>query len=168
MAWINSDDVYYQGAFSIAAEIFTSFPEVNWMTGSISYIDEMDRFVKAYGANRWSRLNLFTRNYGWIQQESTFWRSRLWEDAGSQFNENYTLAADFELWMRFFRKEKLYTTEALLGAFRVRKENQKSRECLNDYMRELQDIIEQEKLSSEEIKKIKFLQHLLSFFQRFK
>lgn len=59
-------------------------------------------------------------NFSFIQQESTFWSRELWKEAGGKLNEQYKIAADFDLWMRFFNIEKMYCTEIPLGAFRVR------------------------------------------------
>ena len=38
-AWINSDDVYFDNALQVAADIFTQIPEVDWITGRCGYID---------------------------------------------------------------------------------------------------------------------------------
>src|SRR5688572_14472090 len=32
MGWINSDDAYVPGSFSIVGEIFGRFPEIEWLT----------------------------------------------------------------------------------------------------------------------------------------
>src|SRR5262249_16949069 len=53
-----------------------------------------------------------------IQQESTFWRRSLWEAAGGKLNTDLRLAADFELWARFFQHADLWSISAPLGAFR--------------------------------------------------
>lgn len=166
MAWINSDDIYHSNAFFVVAEIFIKFPHVQWLTSTISFIDEKDRMVKAYTTKQWSRYNLFTGNYGWIQQESTFWKKELWKESGSSLNTNYHLAADFELWVRFFRTQQLFTTEALLGAFRVRKKDQKTVELLDEYMKELHEILETEPLSADDQSKLKFIRWYEKYIQK--
>jgi glycosyltransferase involved in cell wall biosynthesis len=159
MAWINSDDIYHPNSFFVVEELFKEFPKVKWLTGNISFVDEEDRMVKAYSTKRWSKLKVLNGDYGWIQQESTFWKRSLWEKSGGTLNFNYSLAADFELWMRFFRSEYLYTVETLLGAFRVRKENQKTLESLDEYLKELHQIIASEILSEEDKKKINYIRY---------
>ena len=39
-AWINSDDIYLPGAFNIIARSFIKYPEIKWIKGITSYIDE--------------------------------------------------------------------------------------------------------------------------------
>jgi glycosyltransferase involved in cell wall biosynthesis len=157
MAWLNSDDVYHHKSLFTVAEIFKKFEQVKWLTSNISFIDQSDRLVRAYSTRSWSRLNLFGKDVVWIQQESTFWKRELWEKAGSSLNMKYSLAADFELWVRFFRTEQLYTIESLLGAFRVREKDQKTVELLDEYLIEMKSILGNEKLSKDDEKKLKYI-----------
>lgn len=89
MAWLNSDDMYFPGAFSVVGEIFTQFPEVEWLTTTQPAAwNEQGQNVGAGNMVGYSKP-LFLRgahgpargNYvrGSIQQESTFWRRSLWE-----------------------------------------------------------------------------------------
>lgn len=128
MAWINSDDKYTPWAFSVVAEIFASFPDIEWLTTAYplvwdrhgravecNYRGGFDRCAFMRGANlprgRW-------HGGAFIQQESTFWRRSLWERAGATI-DNSTIAGDFELWARFFGHAELHTVKAPLAGFRV-------------------------------------------------
>ncbi|MFT4800821.1 MAG: glycosyltransferase involved in cell wall biosynthesis [Flavobacteriaceae bacterium] len=144
MAWINSDDMYANGSFSIVSEVFSNFKQVNWLLGIPSAYDELGRTIKVDRFKRWSKFNYYTHDYEWIQQESVFWRRSLWEDSGSKINSNLKFAGDLELWMRFFRLEKLYTIDALLSGFRVRSSNQLSLEHLEDYHAEAKKLLKTE------------------------
>jgi hypothetical protein len=79
-----------------------------------------------------------------LQQESTFFKSKLWKNAGSNFNHNYKLAADFELWVRFFKYSDIKCINKLLGGFRVHS-NQKSSLHYDKYLDEVKEIISNEK-----------------------
>jgi len=128
MCWINSDDVLWEGSLFYVAEVFKSKMKIQWLQGYPSVIDENGKLVSqrdpVYSKYHFY-LFRYIRNFSFIQQESTFWSRRLWEKAGSSLNLDLSLAADFELWMRFFEIEKLYCTKQQLGAFRIR-EGQKS------------------------------------------
>lgn len=145
MAWINSDDIYHPKAFFTVAEILSKYSDIHWLTGNPSFIDDMGRITYCTLAHRWCRSKLliekFTTN---LQQESTFWRRSLWEKTGAAFDTAWLYAADFALWVKFSRFAKLYTTEAMLGAFRQRGENQKTIEKWNDYQNEVKQIIKKE------------------------
>jgi glycosyltransferase involved in cell wall biosynthesis len=143
MAWINSDDLYHPKAFFTVAEIF-NFNEVNWLQGIPSTFDEFGRTVAVNAIKRWSKLDYYLGNFKWIQQESVFWRRSLWEVSGERVDVEMKYAGDLELWLRFFRYEKLFVTNALLGGFRERSENQLSLDFLDFYIEEGQAKIEEE------------------------
>ena len=69
-----------------------------------------------------SALNVYdilSGRYLGIQQESVFWRRGLWERAGGRLDQSLTCAADFDLWLRFYRLAPLCHVQTLLGGFRV-------------------------------------------------
>jgi glycosyltransferase involved in cell wall biosynthesis len=165
MAWLNSDDLYHPKALFIVAELF-SFKGLNWIQGIPSTFDEQGRTVAVSEFKRWSKLDYYLGNFEWIQQESTFWRRSLWETSGSKLATDLKYAGDLELWLRFFRYEKLFVTQALLGGFRQRSKNQLSLDFLDLYIKEAKEKIQyevennipvEEKKLIEEIKKYNVL-----------
>jgi glycosyltransferase involved in cell wall biosynthesis len=144
MAWLNSDDIYFNDTFSKISEIFVLFPEVKWLQGLPTCIDERGRVVSVSDLKVWSKYDYYLKNYGWIQQESVFWRRELWNKSGGQLSLNYKYAGDLELWTRFFRYENLYSARFPLSAFRYRSSNQLSSNHLYDYYSEANIIIDTE------------------------
>jgi glycosyltransferase involved in cell wall biosynthesis len=144
MAWINSDDMYYKGSFSIVSEIFLNFKDINWIMGIPSFYDELGRTVHVSNFKRWSKFNYYTKDYQWIQQESVFWRRDLWEKVEGRINTNIKLAGDLDLWLQFFRYDKLYTLNALLSGFRIRSKDQLSLDFQEEYGLEAEDLIDKE------------------------
>ena len=128
MAWLNSDDKYTPWTLSVVAEIFSSFPEIDWLTsvhpvswnqhGQAVAVD----FTGGFSRHSFVRGSNFPAkgSYGrrWIQQESTFWRRSLWDRAGGRLDTGLHMAADFELWARFYDHAELFGAQALLGGFR--------------------------------------------------
>lgn len=121
MAWINSDDMYMPWTLKTVAEIFTIFPEVDWIVGLNSFIrnDGIFRCEKFYK----NIYDYLIGDFQWIQQESVFWRRSLWEKAGGFINEDMKLMVDGELWCRFFRHAKLYQVNTVLAGYRSHGEN---------------------------------------------
>jgi hypothetical protein len=127
MAWINSDDKYCPWAFQVVAAIFSSVPEVEWLTTSTRlFWNEKGELARASYAPGFART-WFYRGWhlgnqpgfkGWIQQESTFWRRSLWEKAGGRVDDSLQYAGDFELWARFWQYADLVTTACPLGGYR--------------------------------------------------
>lgn len=152
MAWLNSDDVYMPRSLFTVAEIFKMNPLTQWITGFPSWCNEkgfhlaempLTEESKPYWAkrydlyqkySRWSSIRYLGGDFLAIQQESTFWKRELWEKAGGQINTSYQLAADTELWCRFFRHEELYSVNSILAAFRLGSENQLTKTRREEYL----------------------------------
>lgn len=150
MAWINSDDKYTPSAFSVVRDVFTQFPEIQWLTTmqplGWDAIGQATSINFSGGFNRTSFLkggNLPTKGSFqryFIQQESTFWRRTLWEQTGGRLDTTLHLAADFELWARFYQHSDLYGVLAPLGGFRSHG-NQRSVLHANQYLSEAEMVL---------------------------
>ena len=140
MGYLNSDDTLLPGALGTVAEIFTRFPEIEWITGSHTAIDSQGRPVAVTLPEVWSRWHTISRKiHRFIPQESTFWRRSLWERAGGGLDESYPLAADYELWTRFATHAQLHTVFAPLGCFRF-VEGQRSVAQRDGYMDDVERV----------------------------
>jgi glycosyltransferase involved in cell wall biosynthesis len=171
MAWINADDILHRRSLRTVGELFTAFPDVDWIQGRPTWIDSVGRIINATGSlKRWSRFDYYLGNYRWIQQESTFWRRRLWRQAGGYVSADLNYAGDLELWARFFRHAYLYSTDAVLGAFRYRS-GQLSENRFGEYVQEAQRILRRERnrLSTEDrtvLRRMQWLDRLCSLASR--
>ncbi|BDX00675.1 glycosyltransferase [Maricaulis maris] len=143
MGWINSDDILLPGCLSIVGRIFATYPEVSWITGLPTTCDLTSKLTYVGPTKHWSRLRFLAGDHLWIQQESTFWRRSLWDEAGGLLDTRFKVANDFELWSRFFRHADLHTVESMLGCFRVR-EGQRSDVDRARYMREVDTVLKRE------------------------
>jgi glycosyltransferase involved in cell wall biosynthesis len=143
LAWINSDDVYFDNAFHTVADIFTQIPKVDWITGRCGYIDRTGnktRTSKKKIYNRELLRNGFYRSpYSYVvNQNVVFWRKSLWEKVGG-CDKNYRAAGDFVLWMKFSEHAKLYFFDFIFSAFR-KHENQITT-SLNSYKKEVESSV---------------------------
>jgi hypothetical protein len=122
MAWINSDDMYTPWAFRCVAQIFDKFPEVDWIVGFCGYWNQDGFMTHAYRKPK-NIYDYLSGSYGWIQQESVFWRRSLWDRAGGYIDEDYKLMVDGELWTRFFRHAELVSLDCILSGYRYHPTN---------------------------------------------
>lgn len=146
MAWINSDDVLWDGALAYVASAFSSDRAVHWLQGLPSVINEQGEVVyqrKPVFSKFFFYFRMHEHSFAFVQQESTFWSRKLWDKAGGSVDLKYSLAADFDLWMRFFEFETLYCTNRQLAAFRLRHDQQSSDRRL--YLHEANKSVEQHK-----------------------
>jgi glycosyltransferase involved in cell wall biosynthesis len=127
LAWINSDDMYYPWAFKTVSSIMSAFPQIEWLTtlypGSLDYHGFFKglRSIPGYSQEAFldgCYLPSGRKAFGWIQQESTFWKRSLWEKVGGHIRTEYSLAGDFDLWARFFLHADLYGTKSPISGFR--------------------------------------------------
>lgn len=153
MGWINSDDILHRKSLFLIQEAFEQ-EKVKWIQGTNTLIDETGRIFNIQIPFNTHRFNFLLnqhlnknmtslKSFGTIQQESTFWKRSLWNDSGGYMDTEYKLAGDFELWMRFFRRESLYNVSGLIGGFRLR-QNQASHNFNSKYVDETKIIIQRE------------------------
>lgn len=117
LAWLNSDDMYLPWTFRTVAEIFASLPQAEWLVGQNSWWDAEGRQIAVKRVHR-NVFNYLAGDYGWIQQESSFWRRSLWEKAGGALDERFRFQIDGELWCRFFRHAEPWHADPVLAGFR--------------------------------------------------
>lgn len=146
MAWLNGDDVYCPWTLALVGHIFANFPEVDWIVGSPSYMNVQgvctrvsgvtaSAYPREYISNGWYRPALA----GYLQQESMFWRKRLWDRVGG-LDLSLSYAADFDLWRRFAAHAELVAVAVPLALFRHRPGEQRSSRGAEQYEAEVSHI----------------------------
>ncbi len=148
MAWLNSDDKYVPWAFSTVADVMQSLPQVEWLTSTFHlFWDEQGQAVSCEAHPGFSRelvlrggtlLGSGWPSWAFMQQESTFWRRSLWERTGGRVDTGYSLAADFDLWMRFAGQAQVYSLPVPLAGFR-RHGQQKTARQMETYLHEARE-----------------------------
>ena len=103
MGWISATDQLHIGGLAVAGSVLRDLPDVEWITGRPTCINEEGMTVEVVSLPRWSRMRFLAGFNRYIQQESTFWRRSLWDKAGGYVDASRRMASDFDLWVRFFR-----------------------------------------------------------------
>ncbi len=143
--WLNADDILMPWTFSVVREVFDRFPDVDWITGSPSFLSDQGQLTRVY-----SKLPAYPRQFiangwfsktlgGYLQQESMFWRRGLWDKVGG-LDLKYALAGDFDLWTKFARHADLVPVDVPLAAFRERPGEQRSSASEDRYQQEVKQI----------------------------
>lgn len=144
MGWLNSDDMLYSAGLWTIAEVFSNFKEIEWLHGRPILYDEKDIAFHVGPLKKWTKYHFYAGQFKWIQQESTFWKRSLWNKVGGAMNTSLRYAGDFDLWLRFFRHAKMYSTTGLIAGFRFRKDGQLSQKFLKEYLQEVEDCLSEE------------------------
>lgn len=146
MTWINSDDVLGRDCFFQVQRAFSTNLGCNWLTGKLNHIDANGNTTyEIPEVPKYSRFRYLCNDFHrpFIQQEGTFWKRSLWYQAGGCMQRDLYLAGDLELWVRFFRYERLFVIDHKLGSYRLHG-NQKAQLFFKEYMEEAKGIIERE------------------------
>jgi glycosyltransferase involved in cell wall biosynthesis len=105
LSYLNSDDLYFPGAFQRVVEAFARDPAADFVYGDGDVIDQT-------GARQWEWLSrpynhavmtsyhfLWNDFTNYIMQQATFWRRRVRERIGD-FDPTFHFAIDAEYWIR--------------------------------------------------------------------
>ncbi|MGC8660443.1 MAG: glycosyltransferase family 2 protein, partial [Desulfomonilaceae bacterium] len=120
IAWINSDDIYYPGAFERVRKIFEQYPDVDVIYGLSNFIDEHDNVTEPFPTEPWNYRRLFDECY--ICQPGAFFRRRLIEQFGP-LDPELMFCLDYELWLRFGKSARFFYLEELLAGSRMYSSN---------------------------------------------
>ena len=146
MAYLNSDDLYFPWTLRVVGEIFSTFPEVEWLTTSCTSATPPEaQFPIIFNRYNRSRRRFFEtrgkllRQRSFLQQEATFWRRSLWEKVGARLDTNLKYAGDFELWSRFYEHTSPVTVHIPLAIFRIH--NEQKTASLDQYITEAETVL---------------------------
>ncbi len=168
-AWINSDDIYLPGAFNAIATTFEAMPDVLWLKGISSLIDDQGALFRpgfCYIYNQdWIKKGIYGQHSYFIAQDAVFWRQSLWQKVGP-LNSQLKLAGDYDLWIKMSTVTPLWSINFPVSCFRKR-DGQLSKN-IQAYKQEQQQVIPQTTFSNFPIRLFFSLQSRLDpYFQPF-
>lgn len=97
--WLNSDDLFEPGTLAEVGDYFARNPEVDFVYGNSTWIDDRGSVIKPKREHGFSRF-IWMYDHNFIPQPSAFWRRRLYEKVGG-LDPQFDLAMDADLWIRF-------------------------------------------------------------------
>lgn len=120
VGWVNSDDMYVEGAFRHVVEAFADHPDCVLVHGNRIMLDAASRVCG------WTALPSFDpESSGFnVCSETAFWRLSGGTDA--PLRDELRFAMDLELFCRFYKVGKFFKTDAYLGYFRCHGDNKTS------------------------------------------
>ncbi|MCM0019861.1 MAG: glycosyltransferase [Tagaea sp.] len=127
LGWLNADDLHMPWSLATLARLFADLPDMDWVTSRVPVVFRADGLpiladeIPGIGPAQF-RAGAAVPGAPWrrahgVQQESTFFRRRLWEKAGG-FDPACGLAGDFALWCRFAARAELHYVNVPLAGFR--------------------------------------------------
>ena len=120
IGWLNSDDIYYDGALAAVLDYFKAHPEVDILYGDAHHIDAEDRIIEPYYTEDWDYERL--QDICFICQPSVFFRRRLVDRVGL-LDDRLQYCMDYEYWLRIGRTTPFARMDRFLAGSRMYEEN---------------------------------------------
>lgn len=143
MTWINSDDIFMEGAFRIVKKMFTDYPIIKWIGSPQYVIDRAGNKIlerQVVTPTRVIREGLCDgKHWYMLQQEGTFFKKSLWFKAKHAL-DGYKVAGDWSLWCEMSKHADFYLSEIPLGAF-CNRDGQLSADNYKEYMSEIESAL---------------------------
>lgn len=138
LAYLGHGDLLSPSAFRHLADIAKLRPDISWFTGAAAVLDQNGDWSHLSPRPESHSLVNFLENKFFVQAEGTFFSEETFWSVGG-FNEEVSVAFDFDLWLRLLRKTPLHFLTTTTGAFSLH-EGQLS-ENMNDYLAEAQSLV---------------------------
>jgi hypothetical protein len=117
VAWVNSDDFYYPGAFAAAVDAFKTSPDLGFLYGRGNRVAESGAIIREFEATRPFDLEALVYGIDYILQPTTFMRRQALHEVGP-FDPELHYAFDWELWMRLGKRFPARMIDWLIAAGR--------------------------------------------------
>ncbi|PLK44030.1 glycosyltransferase family 2 protein [Emticicia sp. TH156] len=115
IAWINSDDVYCEGAFHTVADYFKNYPDCMWVAGSELFMNqEGQTYIRKHpNTSRWLEKNAMMSLY----QPNVFLRRSVLTTIGF-LREDFHMTMDLEWYSRIAQKYPVHIIDKDIAKFR--------------------------------------------------
>ncbi len=123
IAWLNTDDLYDEGALLTAGRYFADHPKCMWVYGRCTIIDhtgkEIRKWVTAYKnifCRRYSYNSLLAQNF--ISQMGVFFRRKVLQETG-ELDVSLRNGMDYDFWLRLGKLYRPAFIDQNFGKFRL-------------------------------------------------
>ena len=124
VAWQNSDDIYYPGAFHNLAATAAKYPQASLIIGDMMLIDENDRPLRDIRYVKPSYRALLAEGM-LLANQATFWRRNVQEQVGL-LNEGFHCSFDYDWFLRLAQHAEGVHVDRIWGALRLHGESKTS------------------------------------------
>lgn len=120
IAWLNSDDYYFPGAFDNVAKCYADNPDASFYFGDGEIVNEKGKRQSTFFPRRKVIFNKKSLRYGvdYIQQPSTFMNGKFLKQVG-YLNESLYWVMDYDLWIKLAQLAPPVVIPATISAARA-------------------------------------------------
>ena len=124
MAWLNSDDIYHDGAIREMVSVFQENPDLGLLYSDLDIIDVEGRTIGKFNTKQSSYRRLMRGGVN-IPQPAAFWRRSIWERTGP-LDISFYFAMDYDLWVRIAKIAPVKYVPFSWASFRLHEEGKTS------------------------------------------
>jgi glycosyltransferase involved in cell wall biosynthesis len=124
LAYLNSDDVYFQNTFSEVAKAFSKKPKMEWAIGNSLEINEKDQVVQTPWVLTPDYYSILLWKAAAFSQAASFWRRKPYFEVG-EIDSSFRYCMDYDLYVRLAKRSKPGKINHFLASVRIHK-NQKT------------------------------------------
>jgi len=121
--WADADNTYAPGALAGLAKVLQMFPDIDWVRGYSSTIDEYGNLLRrkqtAVYRQDWLQLGIYGMEAYFVQADTVFFSAKLWKKVGPIPSE-YKRAGDHWLWMEMAKHTPLWCVNLQTTNYRKR------------------------------------------------
>lgn len=117
VAWQNSDDIFYPGAFSTIAKAATDLHDADLIIGNINLIDSDDFILREMKYVRPTYRALLAEGMV-LTNQAAFWRRGVHKELG-YLDETLDCGFDYEWFLRLLHDHRAVHIDALMGGLRL-------------------------------------------------
>ncbi len=121
--WADADNTYAPGALANLAAVITAFPEIQWLRGYSSTMDEAGKRLRlkhtAVYRQDWLQEGIYGMESYFVQADTVFFSASLWKKTGP-IPEEYKRAGDHWLWMQMAKHAPLWAVNLHTTNYRKR------------------------------------------------
>ena len=158
IGWLNSDDIYCEGAFEHVVNAWKEYPNSMWLVGNQLKKFELTGKTYQMPFHQISYKSI-SKNCDILRTQSAFYKTSLFFLEGG-FDENFHQVMDYDLWIRFSKKYQPINIKDNLSIFRVHR-NQKT--TINNSFKQL---IELSKIFIRELNYVGLFNKSFRFFRQ--
>ncbi|HYF13259.1 MAG TPA: glycosyltransferase [Candidatus Paceibacterota bacterium] len=121
--WLDADNDYVPGALQGIANIFKTFPDIEWVKGYSSTMSEEGEvlYTKLSYLYRqdWLEHGVYGLESYHVNADTVFWTAELWKKAGP-LPSDYRCAGEQQLWNRMAKYTPLWAAKLYISKYRKR------------------------------------------------
>lgn len=118
IAYLNSDDLYFEDTVEIIVEIFSSRVDIDLIYGSEDVINEKGEYLYTFHFPTYIWRLFVSANFSTIGQPCSFWKKSVHNHSG-YFDEDLKMAADFDFYCKVGKDLSFFNIKKTIGSYRL-------------------------------------------------